>query len=190
MKWLDAASLRIGNMLWIIILVKGNCDGKISSDKVCEIVDKIAKTRTFELYFASYINVRSKVNKRRYSCGVSVFIEINSNILRCADCQIFRRDYKISSRLCNDFKLEKIYLVHRAPKDFLKHVPYLSLVFRKLTSFDCRNWSRGLIRYIFVSMFSCSFRALVGMQIPMPCILSSGKEQKTTKNEISCKYCL
>jgi hypothetical protein len=51
MKWLDAASLLIGNMLWIIISVKGNYDGKISSDKVCEIVDKIAKTRTFELYF-------------------------------------------------------------------------------------------------------------------------------------------
>ena len=89
MKWLDAASLHIGNMLWIIISVKGNCDGKISSDKVCEIVDKIAKTRTFELYFASYINVRSKANKRRHFCVVSVFIENNLTVLRCANWLLF-----------------------------------------------------------------------------------------------------
>jgi hypothetical protein len=51
MKWLDVARLPIGNMQWIIISVKGNYDGKISGDKVCEIVEKRAKTRTFELYF-------------------------------------------------------------------------------------------------------------------------------------------
>ena len=56
MTWRDANSLRNARVLWIIISVKGTCDGKISRSKVSETLKKRPKTRTFELYFARLID--------------------------------------------------------------------------------------------------------------------------------------
>ena len=56
MTWRDANSLRNARVLWIIISVKGTCDGKISRSKVSETLTKRPKTRTFELYFARLID--------------------------------------------------------------------------------------------------------------------------------------
>ena len=107
-------------------------------------------------------------------------------MLRFIDYEIFHCVYLLPARRCHESKLEKIYLKHRAPLQFSKYMPYLSSVFLKMSYLSCRIWSRGLIRYIFGSMFSSSLFALVNMQISMPCILVFKKVQNITSSAITC----
>jgi len=76
-KWQDINSLLGGSVLWIIISITGTCDGKISQVKVTETLEKKkknkqTKTRTFELYFTSFINLQGKASKRCHSCALQL----------------------------------------------------------------------------------------------------------------------